>query len=289
MPDTRKIYPELLNQLPALAACWRSGELDAAMFASLYLLLWQIAMHGPQFASRKRKCDPRPEVEQWLNLLMAPRAAGLRQRLLDFFGRYQFRGVIGNVPAALQRWLRGEWPLIACQDIPSPRELLAWQARGVRAVAIKTDSARVHEPLLNKRNAYEFFLHDLEHAYKFFHSPELHAGQRAFFLKLETALDGGMFAMHLSDDAFREKFHYLMGDMNTHPEHSRQYLRAILIEFYLRRDGRELTAALSPAMERNIEEILRAVTVSAMAEWSPSFAPQQRDDKTGYAEARRGL
>lgn len=286
MPDARKVYPELLNQLPALAACWRRGELDAAVFASLYLLLWQIALHGPQFASRKCKRDPRPAVEPWLDLLKTPRATGLRQLLLDFFERYQFRGVIGNVPAALLQWLRGAWPLIACQDVPSSRELLAWQARGVRAVTMKTDSARVHQPLLNKRNAYEFFLHDLEHAYKFFHAPELHAGQRGFFIGLETALDSGMFTVHWKDAAFREKFHYLMGDMNTHPEHSRQYLRAILIEFYLRREGQALTAALPPAAEREIAEILRAVMASAMPEAPPS-AP--RDNKMRYAEARRDL
>lgn len=289
MPDARIIFPGLLNQLPALAARWRSGELDASMFASLYLLLWQIALHGSQFASRKCKRDPRPDMEQWLDFLKTPRAVDLRQRLLDFFERYQFRGVIANVPVALLQWLRGAWPLIACQDIPSPRELLAWQARGERAVTMKTDRVCIHQPLLNKRNAYEFFLHDLEHAYKFFHSPELQAGQRGFFIGLEAALDSGMFAVHLTDAAFREKFHYLMGDMNTHPEHSRQYLRAILIEFYLRREGQALTAALSPTAEGEIEGILHTVMTSAMFELALPVAPPQRDDKTCYAEARRGL
>ena len=95
--------------------------------------------------------------------------------------------------------------------------------------------------VLNKSDAFAFFRHDLEHAYKFYHSPALYTGQCAFFARLETAFDRGVFAPYFDDAEFVTRFHYLMSDMNTHPEHSRQYLRAILIEFYRRRERKALT------------------------------------------------
>lgn len=122
-----------------------------------------------------------------------------------------------------------------------------------------TEYPRLRQPVLNKPDAFAFFLHDLEHAYKFFHSPVLHVGQCAFFSMLEDALDRGAFALYFSDDEFVTWFHYLMSDMNTHPEHSRQYLRAILVELYLRREGKGHRDPLSSAAERAIEETLRAV------------------------------
>ena len=271
MSNLNDVSQELLTELPALAVRWRAGEFDAAVFAALYFLHWQIATHGQAFASRKRKNDPRPDAEEWLAMLAASQGGTRRARLLDWLERYQFRGVIGSVPVALVQWLRGVWPLIMREDIPSPRDILRWQARGTRAVTVITAWPRVREPVLNKSDAFAFFRHDLEHAYKFYHSPALYAGQRAFFARLEAAFDRGVFAPYFDDAEFVTRFHYLMSDMNTHPEHSRQYLRAILIEYYRRRELKALTEWLNAAAERAIEEVMRAVEASAP--WLPA-----RDD-----------
>lgn len=254
---------ELLTGLPGLAVRWRAGEFDAAVFAAMYFLAWQIAIHGQQFASRKSKNEPRPDAAEWLAVLETAEGEARRARLLDWFGRYQFRGVIGNVPVALVQWLRGAWPLILREDVPSPLDILRWQARGARAVTVLTAWPRLRKPVLNKPDAFAFFLHDLEHAYKFFHSPALHAGQRVFFAGLEAAYDSGALAPYFDDAGFVTKFYYLMSDMNTHPEHSRQYLRAILVEFYLRRERKALTAPLTAAAERTIAELLRSVEAPA--------------------------
>lgn len=250
---------ELLTQLPGLAVRWRAAEFDAAVFAAVYFLIWQIAVHGQQFASRKRKNDPRPDAAKCLAVLEATRGEALRVQLLDWLERYQFRGVTGNIPVALVQWLREAWPLILREDIPSPRNILRWQARGRRAVTVITAYPRLREPVLSKPDAFTFFLHDLEHAYKFFYSPALHAGQRAFFAGLEAAFDHGELTPYFDDAGFVAKFHYLMSDMNTHPEHSRQYLRAILIEFYLRREYKTLTEPLSPTAEQAIEAVMRSL------------------------------
>ena len=92
----------------------------------------------------------------------------------------------------------------------------------------------------------------------------MHAGQRAFFAALEDAIDSGVFAPHFGDAEFTGKFQYLMSDMNTHPEHSRQYLRAILVEFYLRREQKWRKQPLSAAAEEKMDEVMRAVAVPAL-------------------------
>ena len=252
-----------LSHLPRLAERWRAGEFDDAEFAARYFLCWQIAAHGEQFASRKRKGDPRPEAGAWLARIETGGGAALRGRLCDWFSRYQFRGVIANVPVALGQWLRGAWPLVLREDIPGPREVLSLQARGARPVTALTAWPRLLQPVLKKSDAFAFFLHDLEHAYKFFYSPVLHAGQRAFFSALEGAVGRGEFTPYFDNAEFVEKFDYLMSDMNTHPEHSRQYLRAILVEFYLRHERKAPAEALSPAAERAIANLMRTVELPA--------------------------
>ena len=253
---------EWLTRLPALTARRRAGELAPAVYAALYFLLWQLATQGRLSAARRCRDDARPDMAAWLADVETADGAALHARLLDRLGRYQFRGVIANVPSALVQWLRGAWPLVLREDIPDPREVLRLQARGTRAVTAITAWPRMCEPVLEKPDAFAFFVHDLEHAYKFFHSPALHAAQCAFFSALEDAIDRGVFAPYFGDAVFVEKFHYLMSDMNTHPEHSRQYLRAILIEFYQRRAP---APPLSAPCERAIDGVLRAVgTAPAM-------------------------
>ena len=253
----------MLPRLPGLAQRWRAEEFDAAVFSALYFLHWQIASHGQQFASRKNKSDPRPDANEWLIVLETARGEDLRDHLLEWLERYQFRGVIGNVPVAVVQWLRGAWPLILCENVPKPLDVLRMQARGCRAVTVLTEYPRLCQPVMNKPDAFVFFLHDLEHAYKFFHSPALRAGQCAFFAMLENAFDHGVFVPYFDDPEFVARFHYLMSDMNTHPEHSRQYLRAILVEFHLRRERKALSDPLSSAAEQAIENVMRAVGTSA--------------------------
>ncbi len=257
-----RISQELLLRLPGLARRRRAGELDDAVFAAQYFLYWQIASHGRQFASRKNKSDPRPDMNEWLTVLESARGEGLHGQLLEWLQRYQFRGVIGNVPVAILNWLRGAWSLILREDVPKALDVLRMQARGYRAVTVLTEYSQLHQPVMNKPDAFVFFLHDLEHAYKFFHSPALRAGQCAFFARLEHAFDHGVFLPYFEDAEFTARFHYLMSDMNTHPEHSRQYLRAILVEFHLRHERKEYREPLSSTVERAIEELMHAVAPS---------------------------
>ena len=225
-----------LTHLSHTIARWRTGEVDDPSYTALYFLHWQAASHGKRFASRRYKHDPRPNPSAWYEETAALARRQVRDYLLDYFERYQFFGIIGNVPTALAAWLRGDWPLTLCEHIPTSAEVLKMQVEGTRPVTVLSSWPRMLKPVLSKPNAFAFLIHDLEHAWKFFHNPDMHRQQKEFFCCLLEARANGQFDTYLNDAVFSTKFDYLISDMNTHTMHASQFLRAILVEFHLRRE-----------------------------------------------------
>ena len=254
----------LAEAITTLTTCWRAGELRDAAFAALYFLHWQIHMHGRRFAARRFKHDARPDPTQWCNELAQVDGAVRDELLIRYFERYQFLGIIQNVNIALAQWLQGRWPLMLCEHVPLPAEVLDLQARGLRPVTLICDAARARQPVLRKPDAFAFMTHDLEHAYKFFHAPRLHELQRGLFAVLHTAQQRGIFAAYAGDEEFRTRFDYLISDMNTHPVHSLQYLRAILVEFHLRIEHGGVNKVLSPAAQSDVAATLRKLELGAL-------------------------
>ena len=245
------------QHIARLTARRRGGEIGDAVYASLYFLHWQVALHGRRFASRKFKRDPRPHCTDWLRDLDRIGGAELRERLIHYFERYGYLGVIPNVPAALCAWLAGRWSLILCEHVPSPAEVLHMQVLGTRPVTILSEYPRCLRPVLKKANAHAFMIHDLEHAYKYFYDPYLHDGQKRFFAGIYRAVRQGDFDVYRRDPTFADKFDYLISDMNTHVMHSLQFLRAILIEHRLRREQKRSSDSLSAEAREEIDAILR--------------------------------
>lgn len=253
----------LADSIIALTMRWRAGELQDATFTACYFLHWQIHLHGRRFAARRFKHDPRPDPVRWLDELAQVRGAAHDELLIRYFERYQFLGVIPNVNIALVRWLQGRWPLVLCEHVPLPAEVLDFQARGMRPVTLICDAARALLPVLRKPDAFAFMTHDLEHAYKFFHEARLHDLQRSFFAALQTAQQRNVFAPYMRDAEFRTRFEYLISDMNTHPVHSVQYLRAILVEYHLRIEHRGVNEVLSPSAQSDVADTLRKLALGA--------------------------
>ena len=245
-----------LEHLKASTARWRAGDINDASYAALYFLHWQAASHGKRFASRRDRRDPRPDPAAWFEESSALDGVATRDYLLRYVGRYQFLGVISNVPAALSAWLKGEWPLTLCEHIPSPFEVLGMQVEGTRPVTLLSAWPRLLAPVLGKPNAFAFMIHDLEHAFKFFHDPDMHQAQRALFRLLSEALAAGRFDAYLPDPVFAAKFDYLSSDMNTHTLHAAQFLRAILVEFHLRREGLSSPTKLSEAAREDVSSVM---------------------------------
>lgn len=251
--------PALADCLPRLAERHRSGELGDAVYAAAYFLAWQIALHGRRYASRQSKADPKPEADVWLPRFAGDGDTGLRTALVEAFERQYFLGVIPNVPVALAAWLRGDWPLTLTTAIPSPETVLDMQVAGTRPVTVVADYARALKPVLTQANGFAFLVHDLEHAYKFFHDPRSHRAQRRFFGLLREAVRAGRFDAYRRDPVFDERFDYLMSDMNTHVVHSLRFLGAVLIECLLRREGKGGKEALSVEAEAELVGFLRGL------------------------------
>jgi hypothetical protein len=253
------VVPDALEHIPALAQRWRTGELSASAFVALTFLHWQTAIHGGRLALRRSRCDPLPATDGWI--LHARRLAGeeLQCFMLDVLSRYDFREVRRRAVDALLAWLRGEWPLVLLERVPCAQDVLRMQAAGTRPVTVITELACMREPVMDRPNAFAFLLHDLEHAYQFFHEPVQHGAQRRFAQRLLEACDAGQFRAHRRDAVFAAKFDYLAADMNTHVVHSLHYLRAILVEFYLRRDGRAPSDALPDDARREMRALWRSL------------------------------
>jgi hypothetical protein len=232
-------------------------------------------MHGSRFASRRLKTDSRPDGRAWLQRLDAATGRPLTLLLLQCLERYQFFGVKHEVPAALAAWLRGSWKLALLARVPKPSEVLKMQVRGTRPVSALCDADRLFRPILGKRNAFVFLQHDLEHAYHFFSDPDLHRLQRRLFVVLTAILAEGALRTMLGDREFRKGLHYLVSDMNTHPLHSLHYLRAILVEHFLRSEHGSATGALSMRAREQIARVFHAI------------AMRGEFDVTAYAALRR--
>ena len=140
--------------------------------------------------------------------------------------KFQFKKIKGKAIECLKRWHDGEWNLVLSEKIFTPFEVLDYQVQGIRPVTMKMN--RFEDPILHRKSSLDFFVHDLEHGYMFFHDENLKNMQIRFFKDIKESLDRGEWNERLKDADFREKFHYLISDMNTHEEHYRAYLQAII-------------------------------------------------------------
>lgn len=234
-----------IAHLLRLTARWANAEFCPPLFAALYFLCWQIARHGRYWAARKSRHDKKPDHAYFLAAIDSLPATELADLCLDGLQRYGFRAVRPEVPAALCQWLQGNWQLILCTDVPTPRAVLEMQARGARPVTVIADYPAMLAPVHDKVDGFHFLLHDLEHAHRFFEDPASHRAQCRLAQALMAELDSSHFDSYLGDPLFCAKFDYLIADMNTHVAHALHYLRAILVDFHLRQAGTSPDAPLS--------------------------------------------
>ncbi|MCB9061557.1 MAG: hypothetical protein H6622_08555 [Halobacteriovoraceae bacterium] len=127
---------------------------------------------------------------------------------------------------SLLKWNSNKWSFKLLEYIPHPYEVLNFQCNGIRPVSLISQVKLL--PILHKKDCLEFFLHDLEHGYMFFHNSELKNMQIDFFKNIAKSLESNLWDDYLKDKVFKEKFYYLISDMNTHKEHYRFYLKAII-------------------------------------------------------------
>lgn len=247
---------EILARAPSLSAYYRNGGIRAAEYAAQYVLLWQVARHGARAATRRSRFGAKPNPVAWLSELETLASQDRASRLIEIFDNYDLRLVSRRVNLALIGWLRGEWLLELHEKVPSVRDVLRLQARGMRPVTVIADYPRMLEPVLEKPDGFAFICHDLEHAWQFFHDPVSRDAQRRFAQTLDQAWQRGLFSAFIADPIFAQKLDYLAADMNTHVAHSLQYLRAILVEHHLRTEAKGPNEQLSPESRESVERCL---------------------------------
>ena len=127
--------------------------------------------------------------------------------------RHVFR-VEEQVAVGLNAWAHGRRRLHARFAIPEPLELLAYQARGERIVSLLPEGV----PTGLEASNFEFALHDLCHAEKFF-APAYFVGQVGLFSLLLDAATGPAWAELTRDfdGAWPQEFHHVAADMNGSP------------------------------------------------------------------------
>lgn len=143
---------------------------------------------------------------------------------------YMLKGVRQDSQLGLWGLCSARYSLQVRYDIPSPRQMLDAQCAGRRFVTYLRGEEDETRQIGRFRGAYEFLMHDLEHAHKFFGGD--FRGQVGFFVRLREALP--LFEGWLADPLFAKDFDYLISDMNSHPVHLFKYLKAIVLTADLR-------------------------------------------------------
>jgi|GEM_PF-2050601 len=143
----------------------------------------------------------------------------------------RFRFVSSYSMWSLKAWLNQEIPLVLYHRIPNPLEVLSLQATGQRCVSALYQKEQISQLILGKKDYLDFFLHDLEHAYKFYHNNKFYHGQVGFYKLLLQAMQAGYFS-EVIESNLREAFDYVISDMNSHPVHLMKCLKMIMLKFF---------------------------------------------------------
>ena len=211
------------------------GRSTDAETIALYLVQEGSRRWGARWLGSRLLADPRGTDKTFVDFLRSQDVAidqRRQERLvgvshwIDLLEPSQLMGVRKDSRLGLLGWLKGHFALRLTHIAPEPQELLRLQSGGQRVVTWYQNKSG---PLGRHAGPYEFLLHDLEHAQKFY-GTGTHREQVEFFCQLNGALQKGWLGPWLKKPGFRAKLEYLMADMNSHPEHLRLYLRAILRE-----------------------------------------------------------
>lgn len=195
-----------LAALPELEERWQTalhGQLNQVENQGLLACVF-VLRGAMRLADRRWRQGPRvPPLENQL--------ADLATEILA--QRHVYR-VEAQVAIGLLAWANGQRRLHARLEVPDPLELLEFQGRGERIVSLLPEGVPTgHEP-----NNFEFALHDLCHAEKFF-APQHFHGQVGLFHLLHSAQrhPAWLELTHPFDAAWQAEFHHVAADMNGSP------------------------------------------------------------------------
>jgi hypothetical protein len=167
------------------------------------------------------------------------------KNLIDITVEYRIKELPQAIFDILHKWGEGACELLLWKHVPTPIEMLKYQAQGKRIVTMDLEKAARGVLIDGHRDSFEFLLHDLLHADLFFKDQENHLQQRDFFAQLQKTIARESL-LETADDLFLKDLAYLMSDMNSHRAHLEAHFKAILIQRRLRVEQRASSDPLSP-------------------------------------------
>lgn len=148
--------------------------------------------------------------------------------LSEFCNQIKIKPLPKTAHSALFHFQQRNYPMIITQSEPSPYELLDIQIGGKRVVTFEPNFKLWPDLMYEKRDPLSFWIHDLIHAEHFFESDLKKHSQIAFYKFAKDVSDLPSIQNLLQSEAFAEKFHYIISDMNSHPLHLMVTLKAVI-------------------------------------------------------------
>ena len=208
-------HAELYPKIDELNRAWQEQAYPEPEVVAQYLLTFLKVFRPKDFLG-----GPHRENLRLTNVLLPPG--------VQVFADHSLRSVPLAVNRALVAWAEGRIQLKLRDHIPTAFEVLELQAQGQRIVTCLFAPQELTQLVLGERDPFVFVLHDLIHADHFSRDPLLARGQQDFYQECLARYRQGEFATLLKDPQRTEQFHYLIGDMNSHPEHLRATLEHLL-------------------------------------------------------------
>lgn len=209
--ESNALFPTFYNYY----CQYKSGLLHPAQFVALYLIL--VAKH-------RRSTLWQGSYFHWLSALKP-------DEFIEFWGKTQLRGIPLKVNQVLINWYLGNYELTLCHHIPSAEEMLMIQASGKRYITLFILQNEWNQNIIHGREHFSFTMHDLIHAHEFFYNQSIKEQQICFYNKLKSQYSVIKSLSNHQD--YQASLDYLISDMNSHPQHLKNYFWGLLKRFQI--------------------------------------------------------
>eukprot|EP00762_Andalucia_godoyi_P003565 ANDGO_04258.mRNA.1 hypothetical protein GUITHDRAFT_108701 len=251
--ELREEAEHLFPKLEVLLRMWNSRVLSDGEMAACYILLFlqkrrkfwiggvlpSSLRPAPERAVGQSISAPLNRIPSAVLSLEHPRIKSMDVTLYELFATFQLKSLPLFVNSVICGWIAGSYPLIldAGEEVPSGLQMLRAQGIGRRIVSMVVQKDRMLNGYIHeKMDAFEFMLHDLAHADRFYRDQQVCNGQVGVFAALERGFDAlEMFPQMCSLDAeFDHGLEYVCADMNAYSVHLWKCSKALCLNWFLR-------------------------------------------------------
>lgn len=273
--EMREEAIEVFPRLEILLRMWKAGQLSDGEMAACYVLMfiqkrrrnWLEGRIPPSFRplSESDRASARSiPISRIPSLALRFDHKQIRNKdisLYEFFMTYRLKSLPVFVNSVLCGWIAGTYALVldVSDTVPSGYDMLRQQSAGRRIVSMvvqreRMESGYVHE----KMDSFEFILHDLAHADRFFRNDEVCNGQVGVFHSLYRGFqpnlgadEDAIFARMISKDKeFDESFEYVCADMNAYAVHLWKCFKALCLNWFMKNELQKTPKEMLDADEK---------------------------------------